>query len=116
VRVPPDQLFGDRLDDVAEPEKPRFLGHAGVKHDLQQQVTELVAQVVEIPPGDRIRHLVGLLEGVGRDGGEVLLQVPRASGAGRAQRRHDLDEAGDIAGRGHDGPEVLQTVKAPATG
>ena len=98
VRMAPHQLFGDRLDHVAELEQAGFLGHAGVKHDLQQQVAKLVAQIVEIAPLDRVRDLVGFLDGVGRDGGEVLLQIPRASGAGRSQRRHDLDQADDIAG------------------
>jgi hypothetical protein len=49
-----------------------------VKHDLEQQIPELVAQVVEIAARNRVGDLVGLLDGVGSDGLEALLQVPRA--------------------------------------
>ena len=82
-------------------ERALLLGHAGVEHDLQQQVAELVLQVIEIAAADRVGDLVGFLDGVGRDGREILLQVPRTAGAGRAQRRHDLDETRDVGGRFH---------------
>src|SRR5205085_9532961 len=49
----------------------------------------------------RVGYLVGLLDRVGRDRRKVLLEVPRTACDRRAQRRHDLNEAGNIAGRGH---------------
>ena len=101
--VAPDELLGDRLDDVAEAEPAGFLRHAGVKHDLQQQVAELVAQIVEVAPGDRVGDLIGLLDGVRRDGRKILLEVPRAPGPRRAQRRHDLDQPRDVGGGFHGG-------------
>ena len=88
-------------DHVAEIERALLLRHAGVEHDLEQEVAQFLAQVVEIAARDGVGDLVGLLERVGRDGREILLQVPRAAGAGRAQRRHDLEQPGDVAGRGH---------------
>ena len=81
MRMPPDELFGDRLDHVAEIERALLLGHAGVEHDLQEQVAEFVAQIVEIAARDRVGDLVGFLDGVRRDRREILLQVPRAAGA-----------------------------------
>ena len=101
VRMPAQELLGDRLDHAAEIERALLLGHAGVERDLQQEVAQLFAQVVEIAARNRVGDLVGFLERVGRDGREILLEVPRAAGAGRAQRRHDLQEPADIAGRGH---------------
>ena len=59
---------------------PCFLRHAGVEHDLEQQVAEFVLEVAEVAAGDGVGDLVGFLERVGRDGREVLLQVPRAAG------------------------------------
>ncbi len=103
VRMTADQLLGDRLHHVAERERALLLGHAGVEHDLQQQVAQFVLQVVEVAAADRVGHLVGFLDGVGRDGREILLEVPRAAAAGRAQRRHDLDQPGDVAGGFHAG-------------
>ena len=94
-------LLGDRLDHVAEIERALLLRHAGVEHDLEQEVAQFVAQVGEVAAGDGVGHLVGFFERVGRDGREILLQVPRAAGAGRAQRRHDLDQPGDVAGGLH---------------
>ena len=92
-----------RLDHVAEIEGALLLRHAGVEDDLQQQIAELVLQVGEIVARDGVGDLVGFLERIGRDGPEILLQVPRAAAAGRAQRRHDLDQAGNVAGGLHRG-------------
>ena len=101
MRMAADKLLGDRLDHVAEIEGALLLRHAGVEHDLQQEVAQFVAQIVEIAAGDGVGDLVGLLDRVGRDGREILLQIPRTAGPGRAQRRHDVEKTGDIAGRGH---------------
>ena len=71
----------------------RFRGKLRVERDLEQQVAELVAQPREVALLDRIRHLVGFLERVRRDGAEILLQVPRAAARGVAQAGHDLEQA-----------------------
>lgn len=101
------QLLGDRLDDVAEGKGVPLLGHAGVEHDLEQQVAELVLEILEIAAIDGVRDLVGLLDGVGRDAGEVLLQVPRTAGAGGAQRGHDRDQVRDVARGGELGVRLV---------
>src|ERR1700761_7259086 len=101
VGMTPDHLLRDRLDHVAEGEYALFLGHAGVEHDLQQEVAEFVAEIAEIIARDRVGDLIGLLDGVGRDARKILLEVPRAAGAGGAQLRHDVEQGLDIAGRGH---------------
>jgi hypothetical protein len=48
-------LFGDGPDDVPEPEQSGFLGHPGMKHELLQEIAELVAQIAEIAALDRRR-------------------------------------------------------------
>jgi len=101
MRMPPQELLGDGLHHIAEIERALLLRHAGMKHDLQQQIAKLLAQVREIAARDRVRHLVGFLERIGRDRLEILLQIPGAAGAGRAQRRHDFDEPADVVGRFH---------------
>ena len=87
VRVAADHLRRDRLDDVAEGERAGLLGHARVIDDLQQEIAELVLEVGEIAARDRVGDLVGLLDRVGRDRRERLLEVPRAAGAGRRAAR-----------------------------
>ena len=99
--MPAQELLRDRRNHVAEIEGALLLRHAGVEHDLEQEVTQFVAQIIEIAPRDGIGHLVGLLEGVGRDGREILLEIPRAAGARRTQRRHDVEKPGDVAGGSH---------------
>ena len=42
---------------------------------------------------DRVRDLIGFLDGVGRDGLERLDRVPFAAADGVAQAAHDLDES-----------------------
>ncbi len=64
-----------------------------MKHHLQQEIAEFVAQIVEIAARDRLGNFIGLLDGVGCDGREILFEVPRATAAGSSQRRHDLDQA-----------------------
>ena len=112
MRMAPQELFRDRLHHVAEVEGALLLRHAGVIDDLQQEVAELLAQVGEIAAGDGVGHFVGFLQRVGSDAGEVLLQVPGATGAGRAQRRHDLDQTGDIAGGLHRSKFLFQRVSS----
>ncbi len=101
MRMAADHLGGDGVDHAAEIEGALLLGHAGVKHDLEQQVAKLVAQVAQVTARNGVGDLVGFLDGVWRDRREVLLQIPRTAAAGRAQRRHDLDEPDDIAGWFH---------------
>src|SRR5262245_40349453 len=101
VRMAPDELLGQGLHDVAEVESALLLRHPGVEYDLEQEVAQLVTQVLEVAPHNGVGNLVGLLDGVGRDGRKALLKVPRTTGSGRAQRRHDVDEPGDVAGRSH---------------
>jgi hypothetical protein len=101
MRMPPDHLFRDRLDHVPESECALFLGHAGVKHYLQQEIAEFVAEIGEIAARDGVGDLIGFLDGVGRDAREVLFEIPRATAAGGAQLRHDVEQAFDFAGRGH---------------
>ena len=92
MRMPPDHLPGDRLDHVAEHKRIPLLRHAGVEHDLQQEITEFVPEIVEIAACDRVRHFIGFLNGVGHNAREILLQIPGAAGLGGAQRRHDLKQ------------------------
>ena len=108
------QLFRDRLHHVAELERALLLRHARVEHDLEQQVAKFVAQVAETAARDRVRDLVGLFDGVGRDAREALLEVPRAARAGRAQRGHDLDQRGDVAGGCHGCS--MRFVRSPTPG
>ena len=103
MRVAADHLFGDRLHHVAEGELALLLRHPGVVDHLQQKVAEFVAQVIQVATRDCVGNLIGLLDRVGSDGREILLDVPRTAGLGIAQGCHDLDQAGDVAGRLHRG-------------
>ena len=101
VRVAADEFGGDRLDDAAEIEQSRLLGHAGVEDDLQQKVAEFLAKVLGLAALDRVGDLVGFLDRIGGDRGEGLLDVPGTAGLRVAQRGHDLDQAMNVAGRLH---------------
>ena len=69
--------------------------------DLEQKVAQFVLEIGEITARNGVRHLVGFLECIGRDGPESLLEVPGAAAARRAQGGHDLDKPGNIAGGLH---------------
>jgi hypothetical protein len=61
-----------------------FFGDAGVKHHLQQQVTELLLQVLVIAMTDGIGHLMGFLQYIRGERLVRLFQVPRATPCGIA--------------------------------
>ena len=112
MRVTADHFARDGLDHIAERERVLLLRHAGVKHHLQQEVAEFVAQVVEIAACDRVDNLIGLLDRIGRDAREILFEVPRTAGHGGPKPGHDLDQAGNVAGRGHGGVQVTRDGQA----
>jgi hypothetical protein len=101
MRMAADQLGGQRLDDVAEGKGALLFGHPGMKNDLQQQVAQLIFQAREVTAGNGVRNLVGLLKRVGSNRPEILLEIPRATRSGRSERRHDLKQARNVAGRLH---------------
>jgi hypothetical protein len=101
VRVAAYHLVADAFRDIAKGEQTGFLGEAGVVDDLEQQVAEFVRQGGEIAVGDGVGDLVGFLDGVGRDGVEALVLVPRAAIGRVAQGGHDVQQAADFGfGRG----------------
>ena len=81
MRVAADHLVVDGAAATSSKAKaPCFLGHARMEDHLQQQVAQLLLQVGEVAALDGVGDLVGFLDRVGGDGGEGLLQVPRAAG------------------------------------
>jgi hypothetical protein len=91
------ELGGDGLDDAAEIKQARLLRHAGVKDHLQQKVAQFLAQIFCCAVLNRVGDLISLLNREWRDRSEDLLDVPRAASNGIAQRRHDVDEATNVA-------------------
>jgi hypothetical protein len=63
-----------------------------MKHHLEQQVAQLIADLQRIPRLDGVGDLVSLLDGKRRDGGEGLLHVPRTAALGITQPRHELQQ------------------------
>ena len=95
--VTADHFRRDRGNDIAEIEQVALLGHAGMKHDLKQQVAEFVFQIDHVAAGDGVGDFIGLFDGVGRNRSEILLDIPWASGFRRPQGDHDLEKAGNVA-------------------
>ena len=93
VGMPPDQLLDERAGDGVDVERLGgvLLGHPGVEDDLEQHVTELLAEVGAVAALDGLGHLVGLLDEVRREGLVGLLGVPGAA-ARRAQPVHGRDD------------------------
>ena len=95
VRVAADHLSCDGVDHVGEGEGALLLGHARVIDDLQQQVAQLLLECAHVALLDGVGDLVGFLDGVGGNGPEILLQIPRTARARRAQRRHHGQKIGN---------------------
>src|SRR5690606_25386432 len=73
VRVTPHHLVAECGRDGVEIEMARLLGHAGVEHDLKEQVAKLLLERRHVDALDRVRNLVGLFDRIGRYRREGLL-------------------------------------------
>ena len=106
--VSPYHLLADGPGDLVEVEMAGLARHLGVVDDLQEQIAKLVLEIVEILASDRVGDLVGLLDRIGRDGREGLLDIPRAAAFRIAKPGHDFEQSGQRFrhGRGaeFDGP------------
>jgi len=76
VRVPRDQLVVNASHHVFDIEIARLRCKLGVKHYLQKQVAELLAQRLRVAAVYRLQHLVGLFQQTRAKGPMVLLPVP----------------------------------------
>ena len=88
VRMPADQLVGDRLDRIGDREASLLLADLRQEHRLEQEVAELVLERVVIAAIERVEQLVGLLQHERPQRLQRLLAIPRAAVLG-AQRAHD---------------------------
>ena len=86
---------------IGKVERALLLGHPGMKNDLQEKVAKLLAQIYKIAARDGVGNLVGLLNRIGRDGREILVEVPRTARPRSTEGRHDLKKMGNVAGRAH---------------
>ena len=66
-------------DNIAEVEQLFLFGHARVEHDLEQQIAQLVLQRRPVLILDRAGHFIGFFDRIGRDGREILLDIPRTA-------------------------------------
>ena len=108
--VAPDELLVNAARHGGEIEPTPLLRHAGMKHHLEEEITELIAQLPRLAALHGVGHLIRLLDGVGRDGTEGLLPIPRAAVLGVAQANHQLEEGRQrllrLLGRAHSEPSL----------
>src|SRR5207253_1148606 len=78
VGMPPDELGSHAPNDLFEVSTGLFLEQERQENALEEQVAELVDELRVVPGEGRVRHLVGLLDGVRDDRAHRLLAVPRA--------------------------------------
>jgi len=93
-----DQFVRDRAGNIVEGKIVLLLGHARMEDHLQQQVAELVAQRGHVAAIYGVGDLVGFFDGVGDDGLERLLDIPRTPFRRVAQSSHDVDQFVDVGG------------------
>jgi hypothetical protein len=88
-------LGDDGLRHRIEIEGADFLAHAGMEHDLEQQVAQLVLQPIHVFALDRVGHLIGFFDRIGGDCFERLRQIPGTAAIDVAQSGHDRQKAVD---------------------
>ena len=87
------ELVGNGFRDGIEVELAGFIGHLGVKHNLQKQVAELVTEIGGLV--HRVEHFVAFFDKVGPERAVSLFAVPGTT-VGAAQARHDAEEPGEV--------------------
>ena len=99
VGVAADELSVKRGSYIFDREVASFLSHLRIEQDLQQEITEFIAQVRPGAAIDCVEDLVGLFEGVALDRVKGLLTIPGAA-AGSAEAGHDGDRFSEGLGAG----------------
>lgn len=79
--------------DIVEVKAPLFLRHLRVKHHLEQQIAQRVAQIVKVGAVDCVDHFIGFFEGIRRDSGKGLLVILGTALFRIAQGFHDAQQA-----------------------
>lgn len=100
-----NKLFGDTASNIVEVELALVLRDARLKDDLEQHVTKLLADRCRGAGGDRVEHLVSLLQQIGAERLEGLLPIPGTT-IGATQPVHDA------AKTIHLGQDALPSVEA----
>ena len=67
-----------------------------MKHDLQQEITQLAFQIRHVTARNRIGHLVGFFDRVRRNACEVLFEIPGASSVRVPERPHQFKKIVDF--------------------
>ena len=86
-----DHICGDALHYVAESELVCLFAHLGVIDNLQQQLSNLLAQVIDVVARNCVGYLVGFFDGVRHNGREILLDIPWVAGLRLTQDDDDSD-------------------------
>jgi hypothetical protein len=92
MRMTPFHLVRYGQRNILESKETRFLCDAGMKHDLKKKIAELVLERGGIAARNRVGHLVGFLDRVGRDRRKILLTIPWTATLRVAQPRHDGEQ------------------------
>ena len=91
-----EHLVGNAGNDVREIEVSSLVGHLGMEHDLKQKIAQFVPEAGHVAVIDGLGDLVGLFDGVRRDGREILFYIPRTAAVGVAELRHDVEKSLDV--------------------
>ena len=91
MRMPTDQLVGDRPTHVVRGEAPDLGCDLRMEHHLQKHIPQFAAQLVVISGVDGIQDLVGLFQQMGFERVVILLAIPRTA-VGGAQPGHDTHQ------------------------
>ena len=67
------------FDSIGHAEETAFLGNAREEYDLQQQITQLLAERGRVAVVERLECFVRFFEEVRAQGRECLLAIPRTA-------------------------------------
>ena len=86
--MPAHQFFCQSFKHIVNGKLVLLTGHLRVEKNLQQQIAQLPCKFGKVAIINGLNYFIGLFDGVGLDGIEGLLAVPRTAARG-AQLCHD---------------------------
>ena len=114
--MPARHLRDERLEEVGHRELAALPGDLRVEDDLEEEVTQLLAEVTRVAGVEGVQDFVGLLDQERAEGLAGLLPVPGAAAVATQARHHrqQLDETLAGVRARHRGPSADSQHAIPA--
>lgn len=98
MRVEEDNIMSDGLKEVKKGKIEMLLRNQGMEEEMQKKIEKLIEKVINIVELNGVEKIIGLLESIGRDGEEIMIDIKREKSLGIEKGGNDLKKKINIEG------------------